>query len=123
MLRAPKMKTDIPLGVTVYGHLPLMRFRACPARKASGCAGCNGSPIADRYGTDFPLVCSDMRFVSLLNPVPLDVGDGRISGVDYRLAYFTVEEAEKCREVISRLVSGEKTAENHTTGMYYSKLL
>ena len=112
------------LGVTVYGHLPLMRFRACPARKASGCRDCNGLPcLTDRYGTDFRLVCHGKRFVSLLNPVPLDVGDRKISGVDYRLAYFTVEDGEKCREVLGRLISGEKTGENHTTGMYYQKLL
>ena len=118
------MKSVIPLGVTVYGHLPLMRFRACPARKASGCAGCNGKPsIADRYGTNFTLVCHDKRFISLLNPVPLDVCDRRFLGADFRLGYFTVEPIEKCREVLSRMISGEKNEENHTTGMYYSKLL
>ncbi|MBR4941598.1 MAG: U32 family peptidase [Clostridia bacterium] len=114
----------IPRGVTVYGHLPLMRFRACPAKKAKGCRGCDGKPaVTDRYGAEFPLVCEEKRFVSMLNPIPLDVGDRRISGVDFRLAYFTVETREKCRETVVRLISGEKTGENHTTGMYYSKLL
>ena len=122
--RISALSTDIPLGVTVYGHLPLMRFRACPARKSSGCGKCNGRPtLTDRYGAEFTLVCNDRRFVSLLNPIPLDVCDRKISGVDYRLGYFTVESAEKCREVLARMLSGEKTSENHTTGMYYSKLL
>ena len=101
-----------------------MRFRACPAKKAKGCRGCDGKPaVTDRYGAEFPLVCEEKRFVSMLNPIPLDVGDRRISGVDFRLAYFTVETREKCRETVVRLISGEKTGENHTTGMYYSKLL
>ncbi len=114
----------IERGIAVYGHMPLMRFRVCPAKKAAGCGSCDGAPcISDRYGEKFRLVCEERRFTSLLNPVALDISDRNIPGVDYRLAYFTVEDGEACRKLISRIVSGQKSGEKHTTGMYYSKLL
>lgn len=115
---------ELPRGIAVYGHMPLMRFRACPARRSSGCGSCDGKPtLRDRKNMDFPLVCEKRRYVSLLNPVPLYVGDRVIRGVDFRLAYFTVETRQKAEKTVALILSGEKTGENHTTGMYYSKLL
>lgn len=117
------LRGELPRGIIAYGHLPLMRFRCCPAKKSAGCGGCDGRPeIRDRYGESFGIVCSQKRYMSLLNPVPLDIADKYVGGEDFRVLYFNSETRSECGKIISRFEKGEK-AEGKHTGMYFSKLL
>ena len=113
----------IPLGIAVYGRLPLMRFRNCPVRARLGCAACGGTgELTDRRGIAFPVECGERLYSTLLNSVTLDIA-GRDDPVDYRLLWFTRESRADCAAVLERFRRGEKADSPHTGGLYYRKLL
>ncbi len=121
--RIRQLGGSLSRGILVYGHLPLMRFRACPAQGPNGCGKCDGRPfLKDRKDIDFPLLCSGKRFTSLLNPVPLDLGDRDIPPVDFRTIYFTVENPGECKLIMERILRGEQTKGPRTGGLYFRDL-
>ena len=112
------------LGLVGWGHLPLMRLRACPNRDLKGCGDCRGrAEVRDRRGDAFPLVCADRRFSTLLNPVPLCVSGLRLPHADFVTLYFTVESRQTAEAVAAAMLRGEKPAPNVTAGLYNKKLL
>lgn len=114
---------DISLGLAAYGHLPLMRFRACPVRAGIGCARCGGDgALTDRKGVRFPVECEGKRSASLLNSVPLHMA-GRDDPLDWRLIWFTRETAADCRRVIGEFLTGNPSPLPRTGGLYYRTLL
>ena len=114
---------DAPLGIAVYGRLPLMRFRNCPVRANIGCAACGGrGRLTDRKGVSFPVECGGRRFATLLNSVPLDILDREDPG-DFRLLWFTEESREECTRVLERAREGLPGEGPRTGGLYYRKLL
>ena len=109
----------LPRGILAYGHLPVMQFRACPAQKESGCAGCDGRPkLLDRRGMPFPLICRKRRYTTLLNPVPLALGDKPLRGIDFAVLYFTLETPETCQARYRAFCSGETPDFDRTNGFY-----
>lgn len=112
------------VGVLAYGYLPLMLFRSCPAKNANGCKGCSGQErIVDRTGTEFTVLCSDKKYSTLLNSLPLYIGDKDISGVDFATLYFTVENTSRCSEVYEMFAKGIEFDRKRTNGLYYRELL
>lgn len=112
-----------PLGLLAYGRLPLMRFRACPARGKAGCGDCRGRPVlTDRKGVDFTLLCHDRKFGSLLNSVPLDIADRSIAPVDFMTLYFTTETPEETETVIRRFREKLPSSAPRTGGLYYRRI-
>ncbi len=117
------MRSCVPLGAVVYGHLPLMRFRCCPAKGEKGCGDCGGtSVLRDRTGEDFTVLCSQKRYSSLLNPVPLYVSDKPMSNLDFKLLYFTFERAEECAQIAENFRKCGAPPEKHTNGLYFRAL-
>lgn len=117
------LASPVPLGLAVYGRLPLMRYRNCPLRAQIGCAACGGTgTLTDRRGVVFPVECGERRFSSLLNSVPLDIA-GRKTPGDLRLLWFTRESRTEAAEILARFRREEKTDAPHTGGLYYRKLL
>ncbi len=113
----------ISWGVAAYGHLPLMRFRACPVRASMGCAACGGKgELTDRKGVTFPVECGGKRYASLLNSVPLHIGDRDDPG-DWRLLWFTRETRSRCAAVIREFREGLPSSLPRTGGLYYRELL
>ena len=111
-------------GAVVYGKLPLMHFRACPQRAFGGCAACGGKgELVDRKNTRFELECTERKFSTLLNSLPLDMADKPLSNTDYRLLWFTRETAEEAEQVIGRFEHGISAPYPHTAGLYHRKLL
>ncbi len=120
---AEKPGGGIPRGVVAYGHLPLMLFRCCPMQGKLGCGGCSGRrQLTDRQGEKFTVLCHRKQYSSLLNPVPLYIGDRDLRGLDFLLAYFTVEDAGTCRAVAARLAAGEPFEGRRTLGPYYRSM-
>ena len=116
----------IPIGAAVYGHLPLMTFRACPARGVNGCGACDGHPqLRDRYQETFPMLCCNCRYSVMLNPHPLYMGDIReeLPGHVSPSFYFYLESAEECAGVKRTYDAGEKLSETCTRALYKRKLL
>ena len=121
---AAQLGEGIPRGIVAYGHLPLMLLRCCPMQGEKGCMNCDGHrTLRDRQGTDFPVLCHGRRYSSLLNPVPLYVGDKGVRSVDFLLAYFTVESREECFAVARKLAAGAPYEGKRTLGPYYRTML
>lgn len=120
---AARLDAVMPLGIIAYGYLPLMLFRCCPVQGKKGCAACRGqSELHDRQGRTFRVLCHGKRYSSLLNAVPLYVGDQDIRGVDWLTAYFTVEDREACRDVAVCLLEGSPLSGERTRGPYFRKM-
>ena len=122
MSKISELKSAMPVGVIAYGFLPLMRFRSCPLKTEKGCAGCPGRGEAkDRTGRVFRLACADKRYTSLLNCVPLYLGDKRITA-DFSVLYFTIETKEECSFIIRRFKRREAPSFERTTGLYFREV-
>lgn len=113
---------EMPRGIIVYGKLPLMLTRNCPAANGKvKCDKCGGHGIiTDRKGTSFPVMCS-FGCSELLNSRPLYMGDRlrEISNVDFRMFRFTDETREEAEQVLSAYEKGEKPKGEFTRGLYY----
>ena len=113
-----------PRGILAYGRLPLMQFRACPARGEKSCGGCAGRPeLVDRKGVVFPMVCHDRRYTTLLNSVPLYLGDKALPPFDFITLYFTTEDRDACRRVYEGFRRGDAPWFDRTSGLAYRTLL
>ncbi len=124
MTAVERMKTDKKRGIIGYGYLPLMRFRACPAQSKNGCADCKGiTKITDRMNTEFHIICSNRKYSSLLNSVPLYIGDKTIKNIDFTTLYFTLEKKEVCKKILDAFASKSSINGKKTGGLYYRELL
>ncbi len=125
-LSMPKLRdliSTIPLGCIVYGRLPLMQLRACPARTDAGCGKCDGSPVVtDRTGRTFPLVCHARRCTTLHNAVPLALADKSLPPVDFYTLYFSTESPSACRARLDDVLAHAPCTYEHTTGLAFRNL-
>lgn len=123
MKDAVRMPGETRRGLIAYGYLPLMLYRSCPVKAAVGCAECGGrGSVTDRTGRKLTVLCHKRKYSSLLNPVPLYIGDKEISGVDFTLLYFTTESAEECEKAYRVYVGHEPWSAERTNGLYYREL-
>lgn len=109
----------LPTAVIVYGKLPLMLTRNCPAKGARDCKSCSKS-LCDRTGRSFPVMCGNGAS-EILNCVPLMMTDkaGDIPADIFEFD-FTEESPNEMRRAIECLRRGEKVLENgYTRGLYY----
>jgi len=112
------------IGILAYGYLPLMLFRSCPVRTKNGCKGCSGrEKLKDRTNTEFTVLCGSKKYSTLLNSLPLYIGDKQLSGIDFATLYFTVEPKDRCRNVYRMFREGAEFDDKRTNGLYYRELL
>ncbi|MBQ3068522.1 MAG: U32 family peptidase [Clostridia bacterium] len=86
-------QSPLPVGAMLYGRVPLMLLRNCPAKARIGCRHCDkGSVLTDRMGARFPLQCEG-GCADLLNSVPLYLGDrvDRLPPLAFWWLYMTDE--------------------------------
>ena len=115
---------SVPLGLMAYGYLPLMRFRNCPIRARTGCGKCAGTgELTDRKGVRFGVECSQKKYSTLLNSVPLHVAERDLRGADHLILYFTGETKDKCADVAEDFRLRRKSEKPRTGGLYYRELL
>lgn len=115
----------LPYGVIGYGYLPLMTFRACPVQGEKGCGGCPGhSGLTDRMGKSFPVLCRGRKYSQLLNTVPLYLGDRQrnLVGFHHVTLRFTVEDAQRCAQIMKLWREGAAFDRERTRGLYYREL-
>jgi hypothetical protein len=85
-----------------------MLYRNCPVRTAKGCGACKGiGRLTDRQQKSFPVLCHNREYSSLLNSLPLYIGDNGREGLDFLTYNFTTEDRERCRQVYEKYLSGE----------------
>ena len=119
-----KLGGSKPRGILGYGRLPVMQFRACPARGEKGCGSCEGRPeLVDRKGVVFPMTCHDRRYTTLLNSVPLYLGDKALPPFDFVTLYFTTEDRETCRQVYEGFRKEAAPWFDRTSGLAFRTLL
>jgi len=112
--RLDDIRTPLPLGAAVYGHLPLMLTRNCPIKNEVGCKNCTGQLI-DRMGKRFPVICSK-DYTEILNPDILCMTDKQLpESISFGLVMLTDENEEQTR----RILSGERPDGTLTRGLYY----
>jgi putative protease len=112
--RLDDIRTSLPLGMAVYGHLPLMLTRNCPIKNELGCKNCTGH-LTDRMGKHFPVICSK-DYTEILNPDILCMTDRMLpERVSFGLIILTYENEEQTR----RILSGKRPDGTLTRGLYY----
>lgn len=115
-----EISNPIPVGVIGYGYLPLMRMRACPV---GNCKNCNGINIlTDRKNVNFTLICENKQYVTLLNSLPLYVGDKNINA-DFHILYFTTENSKEVNKIYNMYKNGETPDFARTNGLYFKNLI
>lgn len=121
LARINKMNGIMPIGIIVYGHLPLMLTRNCPV--GGDCRSCKkqGS-ITDRKGMVMPVICSKAGR-EILNPIPLYMAD-RLNEIktDFGLMYFTTETADEVLDIVDSYIHRKPAPPKITRGLYYRTL-
>ena len=101
---AARIGGSLPKGVLLYGRIPLMLTRNCPAaNSARGCLHCRTAPeLTDRRGTRFPVQCYG-ACSEVLNSVPLILADrlGEVRNQDFGLLRFSTESPAETGRVLS----------------------
>lgn len=116
-----KISSSVPIGLIVYGKIPLMLTRNCPIKNGKNCAECNReSYITDRMGIKFPVRCQ-MGYSEILNSRPIYMADrmGEIPDCDIMFFNFTTESKYDVERVISAYENEEKSTEEFTRGLLY----
>ncbi len=111
----------LPRGLLLYGRLPLMLCRNCPGKNdGKGCKNCSGTTwLTDRKNIKFPVQC-DQGCSEVLNAVPLIMCDkiSDISGMDFGVLRFTVENSVEIEETFHRFLLQKAPAGHYTRGLY-----
>ena len=110
----------VPMGVMIYGHMPLMVTRACPLQNIHDCAHCDKTGVlTDRKAKKFPVRCG-LGVRTIYNPVPIYMGDkpGALA-VDYGVAYFTLESREEAAQVLEMIRTHAPFEGEFTRGLYF----
>ena len=125
LAQGARLGGTLPRGLLVYGRLPLMLTRACPAANGpKGCLNCRQTghipELTDRRGVRFPVQCMG-ACSEVLNSVPLELCDrpGEIAWADFGVARLTVEPETQWGEVLRRCFAGEPPAGEWTRGLAY----
>lgn len=129
-------------GAVIYGRLPLMLTRCCPASLESGCRGFSAAGadragtklrgpektgrrycfITDRLGKEFPVLCRE-GCSEVYNTVPLCVSDKlhEFSSVERLSARFSTESAEDVRDIIEYIMREANITRGSgvTRGLYF----
>ena len=122
-----RLRTRLPLGITAYGHLPLMTLRVCPGKVAGECAHCRAGKrvLTDRKGEQLRLSCA-WGCAELYNPQPLYLADRlpELSGLDFITLRLTCEDARRADWVFGQYQGGAATFDGaFTRGLLYKPVL
>ncbi len=116
-----RISSSVPIGLTVYGRIPLMLTRNCPVKSGKTCAECNReSYITDRMGIKFPVRCQ-MGYTEILNSRPIYMADrmDEIPECDIMFFNFTTESKNDVEKVISAYENEERSTGEFTRGLLY----
>ncbi len=123
--QAARVGGALPRGLLLYGRLPLMLTRNCPAANAGGCKQCKTEPfLTDRKGIRFPVQCYG-ACSEVLNSVPLYMADrlSEVKNQDFGLLRFTIETKEQAETVLRQYLSGSPAQGEFTRGLYYRGII
>lgn len=114
----------IPVGLIIYGNLPMMLLRRCPlSANGEPCGGKRGDcpgQITDRRGVAVQILCNGSQdYVETLNPDALILSDKRaqLDFLDFGTLMFTKE--DKPEQILADYTMNAKPAGRFTRGLYY----
>ncbi|MFU0831931.1 MAG: DUF3656 domain-containing protein [Oscillospiraceae bacterium] len=123
--QAARLGGSMPRGLMIYGRLPLMLCRTCPAANSpGGCRSCKKeSALTDRRGVKFPVRCYG-ACSEVLNSVPLSMADrlNEMDNIDFGLLRFSTETRRETEQIIENILNGTGTKappNSFTRGLYY----
>ncbi|MBE6754513.1 MAG: U32 family peptidase, partial [Ruminococcaceae bacterium] len=133
LARTARLGGSLPRAVCIYGYIPLMLTRNCPAALGGKCTGGEvakgGCSIIDRTGKTMQVRCRGVgtaRCSEVFNTVPVSLAErqSEIAGADHLLMRFTVESPQAVRDILhccanGQPVSGTAAPDGITRGMYY----
>ena len=121
--QAYRLGGELPRGVLVYGRLPLMLTRNCPAANGpSGCLHCRKTGkipcLTDRKGIRFPVQCTG-SCSEVLNSLPLELSDmlSSFRNLDFGVMRFTTESKKEQASVLRRYFAGGAPEGEYTRGL------
>ncbi len=113
---------EIPRGVMIYGHQPLMLVRNCPAALGGKCGSGDGiCSITDRKNLTFPVMCR-LGCSEVFNSIPLSIVEkpDQFSSVDWFLIRFTVENPVETEEILKKAINSIPICnDSFTRGLFY----
>lgn len=114
-----EIKSNIPVGIIAYGHLPLMTTRRCPINDGKPCntpEKC-GKKIIDRQGNELSVICSNT--VEILNPDVLILSDRmkNLEGFDFITLRLTLE--KNAASILDMYLNDIKPEGSLTRGLYF----
>ena len=108
-------------GLVIYGRLPLMLCRNCPAANSPrGCMHCKTAPeLTDRRGIRFPVQCFG-ACSEVLNSVPLYLADkpGDLKNLDFGLLRFSTETPQEAENILRAYFAAPGRAPKPAPGSY-----
>ena len=119
---AKRVYADMPLGLFLYGYLPLMLLKNCPIKNQFNCNSCNSNKnLTDRMGMQFKIICNRQKYSELLNCNPLYMADRlhEVAPLSFGILYFTTEHMSQCDNVISEYQDRTPAYGSFTRGLYY----
>lgn len=123
--KANTIQSNIPLGMVLYGSLPLMIMRNCPVKAKKGCQQCGGkSTLTDRMDKQFPVICNSRIYTEVLNSNCLYMSDRmhEVRNSSFGVLYFTNESQEQILKVMKQYENNEKPSGEFTRGLYYRSI-
>jgi putative protease len=110
------LKKSIPIGLEVYGKLPLMLVRNCPIKNEVGCKLCKHY-ISDRTNRKFPVYCAN-GYSEVFNAETISIADklSEVGNVDYYVLSFVDETPLEVSTVLEGFAHRKKMGT--TNGLY-----
>lgn len=112
-----RIEKTLPIGVIVYGQLPLMLTRNCPIHDCKNCK----KMLFDRTGRELPVYCQE-DYVEILNSDKLYMADrlAEIKGVNFLTLKFFNENPYQVSEIMENYRNSEpEKPQNFTRGLFY----
>ncbi len=121
-----KLGGNISRSVIVYGHLPLMLTRNCPAALGGKCrrtdAERGACSIIDRMGISTPVMCR-AGCSEVFNSIPVSIVNNfsELLNTERFVARFTVENSVETERILSEITQKATVSNNYglTRGLYH----
>lgn len=115
-----RLNSAVPLGLAVYGRLPLMLVKNCPLKAKSGCKSCRHI-LYDRKNKAMPVYCNE-GCAEIYNADVLYMADKAMeyAFASFAVLYFHEESPAEIADILTRYRSRDRyLPEEFTRGLYY----
>ncbi|MBR2452866.1 MAG: U32 family peptidase [Clostridia bacterium] len=121
-----KMAKPLPVGIMVYGRLPVVVSENCLIRNGDKCPCSGENSITDRLGITFPVIkdgdiCRSVILNSKKTVLLGDMDKIKNINVGFVRLYFTDETPDDCRKISNAFLEGGEYSEEDFTRGHFNK--